>query len=76
MSVFKILTEEQAQSIEGQHYMPGATFWWVFDGNNPSNKVLSALQTQQCCNDEFMWVKDLPEIEWVEPQQPPINNEP
>lgn len=73
MIVFR-LTGEQAQSIQGQQYAPGLTFWWVFDGNNPPNKIITAEQVEQCTNPDFQWVKDLPEIEWVAPA-PPIDDE-
>lgn len=70
MNVFKILTDEQAQAVEGQQYMPGAFFWWVLDGNQPANKVLSVVQVEQCTNPDFEWVKELPLIPWVAPAPP------
>jgi len=44
----------------------------VEDGNTPPNWIISTQEIDQCVNPEFMWVKDLPLIEWVPPTPPPF----
>lgn len=67
------LTTEQKALMEGKEYAPNSLFNPIEDGNTPPNWVITTQEAEQCCNPDFQWVKDLPEIEWVEPEQPPIN---
>lgn len=64
------LTEQQAVEISGQFFNDATTFnpvqdingdWFIFEG-----------EVGCCTNEEFMWVKDLPQAEYV----PPINELP
>lgn len=70
------LTPEQKALIEGQIYAPNSFFNPIQDGNEPPNWVITTQEAGQCTNPDFQWVKDLPQIEWVPPIEPSINNEP
>ena len=63
------LTEQQAVGISGQFFNDTTTFypvqdingdWFIFEG-----------EVNDCTNEDFMWVKDLPTAEYLAP----INNE-
>ena len=66
------LTIEQKDSLVGQWFAPDSYFNPVEDGNTPPNWIISIEEINQCVNPEFMWVKDLPLIEWVPPTPPPF----
>jgi hypothetical protein len=68
------LGQEQALSIQGKQWKSGVYFWWIWDGSSPSNRVLSAEQVEDCKNPRFYWLRDLPQIPWVAPTPPDINN--
>lgn len=62
------LTLEQKDLLVGQKFAPNQYFnpvqdingdWFIFEG-----------EVENCTNEEFMWVKQLPQAEYV----PPINN--
>ena len=64
------LTNKQADSLIGQWYAPDSYFnpvkdingvYFIFDG-----------EVDNCTNEEFMWVKELPQAEYVPPLPPPF----
>ena len=57
-----LLTIEQKESIEGQLFAPDSYFNAVQDIND--NWFISTVQMDLCINPEFLWVKDLPLIEY------------
>ena len=57
-----LLTIEQKEEIQGKEYAPDSYFNSVQDEND--NWVISIEEMQQCVNPEFIWVKDLPLIEY------------
>jgi len=57
-----LLTIEQKNEIQGKEYAPDSYFNSVQDEED--NWVISVEEMEQCVNDEFMWVKDLPLIEY------------
>jgi len=58
-----LLTIEQKDSIVGQIYAPDSYFNPIQD--NSDNWIISLEEVEQCVNPDFMWVKDLPLIEYV-----------
>lgn len=57
-----LLTIEQTDSIVGQIYAPDSYFNPIQDLND--NWVISLEEVDQCVNPDFMWIKDLPLIEY------------
>ena len=57
-----LLTIEQKEEIQGKEYAPDSYFNSVQDEDD--NWVISIEEMQQCVNPEFIWVKDLPLIEY------------
>jgi hypothetical protein len=55
-----LLTEKEKNLLVGQLYMPDSYFNPVQDAD--LNWFISVEEIDQCTNDEFMWVKDLPLI--------------
>jgi hypothetical protein len=64
-----LLTNEQKNSLVGQLYAPDSYFNPIQDIN--LNWVISTQEIEDCVNEEFIWVKDLPLIEF-EPKPSPI----
>jgi len=58
-----LLTIEQKDEITGQLYAPDSYFNPIQDIND--DWVISTEEMNQCDNPEFMWVKDLPLIDYV-----------
>jgi hypothetical protein len=67
-----LLTLEQKQAIAGQLYAPDSYFNPIQDLNN--NWVISTQEMDDCVVDEFMWVKDLPQIDFEPKPSPPFPN--
>jgi hypothetical protein len=57
-----LLTIEQKDQIEGQYYGEDLMFNPVQDADE--DWVISTTEMFSCINPDFMWVKDLPLIEW------------
>ena len=64
------LTTEQKDELVGQQFAPDQFFnpvpdidgvYFIFEG-----------EVENCTNEEFMWVKELPEAEYVPPLPPPF----
>ena len=64
-----LLTESQKESLVGQLYDEDSYFNPITDLSE--NWIISTEEMELCVNPEFMWVKNLPLIEWV-PPTPPI----
>ena len=58
-----LLTIEQKDEITGQLYAPDSYFNPIQDIND--DWVISTEEMNQCASPEFMWVKDLPLIDYV-----------
>jgi len=58
-----LLTLEQKEELVGQQFAPYSYFNPIQDIND--NWVISQEEMNQCCNSQFLWVKDLPLIEYV-----------
>ena len=65
-----LLTEVQKNEIVGQWYAPDSYFNPIQDIND--NWIISVEEMEQCVNPEFMWVRDLPLIEYVPKTIPPF----
>jgi predicted DNA-binding transcriptional regulator len=57
-----LLTEVQKNEIVGQLYAPDSCFNPIQDIND--NWIISVEEMEQCVNPLFLWVKDLPLIEY------------
>ena len=57
------LTEEQARSIYGQELAPGWAFLMHLDING--DYFLDPYQVENCSNQEFNWLKEMPLSEYV-----------
>ena len=57
-----LLTIEQKDEITGQLYAPDSYFNPIQDIND--NWIISQEEMNQCCDSQFLWVKDLPKIEY------------
>ena len=69
-----LLTIDQKDSLIGQQFAPDSYFNPIQDIND--NWVISAQEMYYCINPDFLWVKDLPIIEYQPkpaPPWPPIN---
>lgn len=57
-----ILTEQQSNELSGQWYIPDNLFFPIQDIDD--NWVISQEEINQCINPDFIWVKNLPLIEY------------
>ena len=64
-----LLTETQKDELVGQWYAPDSFFNPIEDADN--NWVISQEEMNQCVNPDFLWVKDLPLIEYKPKPTPP-----
>jgi hypothetical protein len=64
-----LLTTEQKDSLIGVQYAPDSYFNPIQDIN--SNWIISLEEVDQCVNPEFIWIKDIPLIEY---QPKPIDD--
>lgn len=55
-------TPTQAAQLTGQQFAPDSYFNPIQDINN--NWVIFEEEVSQCVNEEFMWVTELPQIEF------------
>lgn len=58
-----LLTIEQKDQLVGQWYAPDSYFNPIQDAND--DWIISIEEVEQCFNPEFVWVKDLPLIEYI-----------
>ena len=65
MEQVAIITQEQADLLRGQEYAPASHYNPVQDC--AQNWVISVEEIQQTTNPEYLWVQDLPLIDWCEP---------
>lgn len=64
-----LLTELQKDELIGQWYAPDSFFNPILDNEN--RWVISIEEMEQCVNPDFLWVKDLPLIEYKPKPTPP-----
>lgn len=64
------LTTTQKNSIVGQEFAPDCYFNPIQDINN--NWVISTQEMDECVVEEFIWVKDLPLIDYEPKPTPPF----
>ena len=57
-----LLTIEQKEELIGQQFAPDSYFNPIQDADD--NWVISREEMEQCCNSQFLWVKDLPLIDY------------
>lgn len=63
-----LLTEEQKNQLVGQQFSPASYFNPIQDIDG--NWIISSHEIDFCTNEDFIWVKDLPLIEY---KAKPIN---
>jgi len=68
MTYVHLLTETEKDSLIGQSYAPDSYFNPIQDIND--NWVISTQEVDYCVNPDFLWVKDLPLIEYVPKENP------
>ncbi|MCD6017290.1 MAG: hypothetical protein K0S53_411 [Bacteroidetes bacterium] len=56
------LTIEQKDLLEGQQFAPDSFFGATQDANE--NWFISIEEVEMCINESFLWVKDLPLIDY------------
>jgi len=64
-----LLTETQKDELVGQWYAPDSYFNPIEDADN--NWVISQEEMEQCVNPDFLWVKNLPLIDYNPKPTPP-----
>jgi len=64
-----LLTEQQKDLLVGQLYAPDSYFNPLQDIN--LNWVISIEEMEQCVNPDFLWVKNLPLIDYNPKPTPP-----
>jgi hypothetical protein len=70
MTYVGLLTESQKDSLVGQLYDEDSYFNPIQDLEE--NWIISVEEMEFCVNPEFMWVKDLPLIEYKPKPSPPF----
>jgi hypothetical protein len=70
MTQVGLLTETQKDSLVGQLYDDDSYFNPITDLND--QWIISIEEMEFCVNPEFMWVKDLPLIEYKPKTSPPF----
>lgn len=65
-----LLTEAEAQSLQGQTFQPDSYFNPIQDNSN--NWIISAEEIAYCSNPDFLWVKELEMIPFVPKPAPPM----
>jgi hypothetical protein len=65
-----LLTEQQKNEIVGQQFAPNSYFNPIQDDKD--NWVIFEEEVRGCVNEDFMWVENLPTIEYVPPPPPSI----
>jgi hypothetical protein len=58
-----LLTVEQRNSLIGQWYAPDSYFNPIQDAQD--NWIISTQEMEQCVNPDYLFVKDLPLIEYI-----------
>jgi hypothetical protein len=67
-----LLNIKQKQTIAGQLYAPDSYFNPIQNKNN--NWVISKQEIDECIAQEFIWVKELPQIDYEPKPSPPFSN--
>lgn len=70
MTQVGLLTETQKDSLVNQQYAEDSYFNPILDLND--NWIISKEEINYCTNEEFMWVKDLPLIDYEPKPSPPL----
>ncbi len=65
-----LLTEDQKDSLVGVYYAPDSIYNPIQDADD--NWVISVEEMQDTTNEETLWVKELPLIEYVPKPTPPM----
>lgn len=68
-----ILTEGQKNMIQKRKFGPSSYFHPVQDCDG--NWIISTIERDNCVEQNYMWVKNLPEIDWCSPDIPPITGQ-
>ena len=63
-----LLTIAQKDELTGQWYAPDSYFNPIQDIND--DWIISTEEMSECVNPDFLWVKDLPLIEYIPKEEP------
>lgn len=63
-----LLTDEQASQLTGREYAQDMIFNPIED--NEERFIISLQEVNQCINQDFLWVKDLPIIDYKPKELP------
>lgn len=63
-----LLTDEQAAQLTGREYAQDMIFNPIED--NEERFIISLQEVNQCINQDFLWVKDLPIIDYKPKELP------
>lgn len=66
----RLLTDSQKQTLIGKEYKPNCYFNPIQDANG--NWVISNDEVIQCINPTFVWVNELPIIDYTKAAEPDI----
>ena len=69
----RLLTLIQKEAIEGKQYAPSSYFNPIQDCND--EWIISQQECDNCVNPDYLWVKDLPVIEYCPKPVPPITGD-
>jgi hypothetical protein len=58
-----LLTIEQKEQLVGEYFADDQRFNPVQDGEG--NWIISTEEMYECINPDFMWVRELPLIDWI-----------
>lgn len=65
-----LLTLEQKEEIQGQEFAPDSYFNSIQDEDD--NWIISIEEIENCVNPEYLWVKELPLIDYKPKPSEPI----
>jgi hypothetical protein len=68
MEQVAIITQEQADLLAGQEYAPASHYNPVQDCNG--DWIITIQEIEQTIYPDFLWVKELPLIDWCGPYLP------
>ena len=66
----RLLTEEQAIALRGNQFRPDQYFNPIQDADD--NWIIGQVEVVKCVNPKFIWVNELPVIDYKEKPEPEI----
>jgi hypothetical protein len=66
----RLLTFDQAELLKGNQFKPDQYFNPIEDRNG--NWTIGNVEAEYCENEQFIWVNELPLIDWIAPIEPEL----